>query len=61
MPDWLAAAIASAIASGLINYGSNKVQFMWLRRDIDAAHDRLDNIGAPSTGYGSSRSPNRAK
>lgn len=47
MPDWLAAAIVSALASGLINYGANKIMFAWLRRDIDAAHARLDKIGAP--------------
>ena len=54
MYDWLPAAIASAVASGLINYGANKIMFAWLRRDIDAAHARLDKINAPYASFGKS-------
>jgi hypothetical protein len=49
-------ALAAALASGFINYGANRVNFQWLRRDIDAAHERLDRMNAP-TAYTGRKSP----
>lgn len=48
MPEWLLSSLAAALASGFINYGANRVNFQWLRRDIDAAHERLDRMNAPT-------------
>lgn len=52
MPEWLLSSLAAALASGFINYGANRVNFQWLRRDIDAAHERLDRMNAPTAWVG---------
>ncbi len=44
MPDWLLPAIASGAASGLIFYGAIRVELRWLRRDVDDAHWRINEI-----------------
>jgi len=53
-------ALAAALASGFINYGANRVNFQWLRRDIDAAHERLDKMNAPGAYTGRSRTKTNA-
>jgi hypothetical protein len=39
-----------ALASGFVTWGVIKTELRYLRRDVDAAHRRLDRIGAPSAG-----------
>lgn len=38
---------AAAIVNGAVTWGVVSVKLEWLRRDVDAAHDRLDALGAP--------------
>lgn len=46
--DTLAVALVSALASFAGSWGAVKVHLAFLRRDVDAAHRRLDQIGAPA-------------
>lgn len=48
MLETLAAAVLAGVVSGLVAWGGLRVELRYLRRDIDAAHRRLDNIGAPA-------------
>ncbi len=42
---WVAA--VTALLNGAVTWGVVSVKLEWLRRDVDAAHDRLDQINAP--------------
>lgn len=44
--------ILPAIASGGVTYGIIKTELRYLRRDVNAAHRRLDRINAPAAGAG---------
>lgn len=46
MPDWLQA-LMPGIAAGLVAWGAVRVELRYMRRDINAAHMRLDKIKAP--------------
>ena len=43
VPAWITGAVC-----GLIAWGGVRRDLRYLRRDVDAAHDRLDQIEAPS-------------
>ena len=43
-------ALLPALASSGVTYGIIKTELRYLRRDVDAAHRRLDAIDAPASG-----------
>lgn len=47
-PDWLLAALASGICTGLITYGGIRVELRYMKRGIRDAHSRLNQIKAPA-------------
>lgn len=40
-------AVATALINGAVTWGVVSVKLEWLRRDVDAAHARLDQMNAP--------------
>jgi len=48
MPDWLASALFAGVVAALTSRAAIRVELRWLRRDVDAAHERLDAVGAPA-------------
>lgn len=50
MPDWLLQSIVTAAGGALITWGAIRVELRYLRRDVDRAHLRLDNL--PCGQYG---------
>lgn len=42
-------AALTALVSGLVTWGMINVKLQWLRRDVDAAHHRLDLVNAPAS------------
>lgn len=47
MPEWLIPALFSGVVSGLVAWATVRVEMRYLKIAIEAAHDRLDAIGAP--------------
>ena len=45
--------ILPALLSGAVTWGVLKTELRYLRRDIDAAHRRLDKINAPAASLSS--------
>ena len=45
-------ALLPAIVSGAVTWGIIKTELRYLRRDVNAAHRRLDKINAPAAGEG---------
>lgn len=43
-------AALTALANGAVTWGVMKMQFRLLRHQINAAHRRLDKLGAPPAG-----------
>ena len=43
----LATALLTGVVAGLIAWGGIRVELRVMKRAIEAAHDRLDEIGAP--------------
>lgn len=48
MPDWLMAALFSGAVTGLVTWGGVRTELRYMKRDIKAAHARLDKVRAPS-------------
>ena len=48
MLEWFLPAVVSGGVAGLIAWGGLWVELRYMRRDIDAAHRRLDKIKAPA-------------
>jgi len=48
MTDVIMIAIITAAINGAVTWGVVRTELKYHRRDIDAAHKRLDNIGAPA-------------
>ncbi len=40
-------ALATAAVNGAVTWGVVSTKLEWLRRDVDAAHARLDQLNAP--------------
>lgn len=49
-PEILLQVLLTAGLSGLAALAAVKVELRYLRRDIDAAHRRLDRLNAPAAG-----------
>lgn len=40
----LIVAAVTGVASGLVTWGMTRMELKWLRRDVDAAHARINKI-----------------
>lgn len=40
-------ALGTAVINGAVTWGVVSTKLEWLRRDVDAAHSRLDQLNAP--------------
>ena len=52
MPQWLEGALFSGFAAALMSWGAIRIELRYMRRDINAAHQRLDKIKAPGAWRG---------
>lgn len=43
MESWLLA-LVTAVITGLVTWGGIRVELRWLRRDVDWAHRRIDQL-----------------
>jgi hypothetical protein len=48
MPEWLMQSFVAGGVAGVIAWATVRVELRYMKRAIEAAHDRLDNIGAPA-------------
>lgn len=44
MSEAILIAVVTGVITAAVNWGIVKVQLDWLRRDVDAAHKRLDEL-----------------
>lgn len=42
--DAILVAAITGVVSAAVNWGIVKVQLAWLRRDVDKAHERIDEL-----------------
>lgn len=48
LTEALVVAFITAGVNGAVTWGVVSTKLQWLRRDVDAAHARLDALGAPA-------------
>ena len=47
MPEWLYSSLFAGMTAGAVAWATVRVELHYLKRAIEAAHDRLDHIEAP--------------
>jgi len=47
MPEWFMQSLVAGGVAGVIAWATVRVEMRYMKRAIEAAHDRLDNVGAP--------------
>lgn len=48
IPEWLLPVLVGGAVQGLITWGALRVEMLYLRRDVNDAHARLNAINAPA-------------
>lgn len=48
LPAWFVSPLLAGMIAGLVAWATVRIELRYLKRAIEAAHDRLDAIKAPS-------------